>query len=355
MNADRVLDVLGNIDESQQEEAREGLDIFIYDNWAGDNRNHPVNIPGTAGAITNGKIVKVGGIYRATCSIDSLSATYDEVYLLPDNVESPNEDAIVVGSGKTIETPIAAKDPTETFTLSLSGLSQNNSGIAYADGLIWVLSRNANPDIIRAIDPTTETENTSRTITLSQNANYGLTYGDGCLWVIDRATNPVTFRAFNATTGNEDTSKSFQPSGLHGNVVLAYDADDGIMWSCSTGQRVYAHSISDGSALTSRNITLNFSPHGLTYMNGKVYVANFGQIRIYDSSDGSSEDDFFISRSGTQTYAWIGYGNDGFWAVHIGISPDTYEYWQTENLERFIRIDTDTATSEEQIQIIWEA
>ena len=354
VNADRVLDVLGNIDESQQEEAREGLDIFIYGDWESDNLNHPIGLGTTIGKINNGTIVKVGGIYRATCDFDPVNASYDEVYQLPNGVESPDENALIVGSDATIETPSIVKDNDADFTLNLSDLSGNRFDIAYADGLIWVLASNADPDIIRAIDPTTGTENTSRTITLSGNSNYGLTYGDGCLWTIDQSTNPNTYKAYNVTTGNEDTSKSFQPSGNKGTRYLAYDADEGIMWSNSAGSTMYAHRISDGVALTSRNFTADLNSTGITYGNGKLYIANAGQVRIHNSSNGDEQDRIYLARAGYNSLTRLGYSNDGFWAAHLAENPDQYEFWQTENIDGVIRFDISSVLPTE-MQIIWEA
>ena len=357
VNADRVLDVLGNIDENQQEDAREGLDIFVYEGWEADNLAQPRDTGSTGGEIRNGKIVKVGGIYRATFDIDSLNQVYDEVYQLPNGVESPDENAIVIGSSHTVKTPNAIRDEDTDFTINLSDLIVSRCGIAHADGLIWVLAPTADPDIIRAINPTTHAEDTSRTITLSGNDNWGLTYGDGCLWVVDRSTHPDTFRAYTVATGNEDTSKSFQPSGSHGYRSITYDADEGIMWSNSSGTVTYAHRISDGAALTSRNVSSgSVIITSLTYGNGKLYLANTGQIRIYNTSDGSYQDRFFITRSSLNLETWIGYGDNGFWVTHLGENPDPYEFWQTENLEGFMGLDVPSdGTSGEKIQIIWEA
>ena len=338
VNADRVLDVLGNIDENQQEEAREGLDIFVYENWESEELNK--FIPNLDGQISDGRILKVSGIYQANFNLNIGSTSYDEVYQLPTGVELPEGTEVNVSSNTDlsvdIHSPYIVRD--ESREVSLTGINHggSNNGVVAESGTLWV----SNHEEIIAIDLSTGVQDTSRTITLTNSTNYGLTYGDGHLWTIDASTTQRVFRAYNPSTGAEDTSRAITPSGSVGNGDLAYDADNSLMWTKHvSGNTVYAHNLSDGSADTSRTFSATSSIK-ISYDDGKIFlVGTSHNLLVYDVSDGSQLQVEIIERIGTGIGKNVYVDNDGIlWLYIYGNNPDTMKVFRTENIENFIAI-----------------
>ena len=355
VNADRVLDVLGNIDEGQQEDAREGLDIFVYDGWTGGEDINYILGTGDRGEIENGRILKVGGIYQASFNINAGTISYNEVFQLPTGVEIP-EGAIVNFSSDSQYAPDSigpaffVRDASREVVLT--GVNLSNE-IVVEDGIIWVSTSSQ----IRAFNLSTGAEDTSRTISLTGTSNSGLTYGDGRLWTVDRSTAAQRVcRAYDPSNGNEDTDKTFNlGSGQIHADRIAYDADNAFMWAKHTSlSSTIAYNLSDGSSADTDFPTR--SNGSITVKDGKMFVVtNDHNLYIYDISSETLEHTEVVGviASGVTKYVYV--DNDNIlWVYRSGDDPDSIEAFRLDNNENFISINSSTGTSLN-VSAIWEA
>ena len=213
-------------------------------------------------------------------------------------------------------------DEQDTRTIALDGANEQASGIAHADGRLYVADNSTRRVFVYAVDGERER---AREFDLGYGLGIvsGITYADGRYYVLDRRGPSQGWASAYRSSGERDSARSFDLSlsfgGVHSFPKGVTFGEGRFFVVDRLRDRVYAYSATgERRARSDFELTAdNSHAEGITFGPGRLYVLDEFDRKVYAYSEtGARAAGFeFVLHADNGNAGGIAYADDAFYVV----------------------------------------